>query len=152
MRQLVYTKFITNNYDSFHLWWRKDLVKHQKVWKYYEQDCRNFKWKSLKKQSGTSLFHLGILSFCSLYMLPLRKKCPYSELFWSAFSQIRTEYGEIRSISLYSVQMRKNADQNNSEYGHFSRRVQLLDFKRCGTCHQTMHMKCLKKCTHDRFW
>ena len=25
------------------------------------------------------------------------------------------------SISPYSVQMRENADQNNSEYGHFSR-------------------------------
>ena len=24
-------------------------------------------------------------------------KCPYSEFFWSAFSCIRTEYGEIRS-------------------------------------------------------
>ena len=30
--------------------------------------------------------------------LPLRKKCPYSEFFWSLFSRIRTEYGEIRSI------------------------------------------------------
>ena len=27
----------------------------------------------------------------------LRKKCPYSELFWSTFSRIRTEYGGIRS-------------------------------------------------------
>ena len=35
----------------------------------------------------------------------LRKKCPYSELFWT----------------LYSVQMWENADCNNSEYGHFSR-------------------------------
>ena len=42
----------------------------------------------------------------------LRKKCPYSEIFWSAFSRIRNEYGE-------SVQMRENADQNNSENGHF---------------------------------
>ena len=49
----------------------------------------------------------------------LRKKCPYLELFWSAFSCIRTEYREIRSISPYSVQKRKNGDQNNSEYGHF---------------------------------
>ena len=49
----------------------------------------------------------------------LRKKCPYSELFWAVFSQIRTEYGEIQSISLYSVQMRENVDQNTSEYGHF---------------------------------
>ena len=30
--------------------------------------------------------------------LRLREKCPYSELFWSAFSRVRTEYGEIRSI------------------------------------------------------
>ena len=35
----------------------------------------------------------------------LRKKCPYSELFWT----------------LYSIQMWENADRNNSEYGHFSR-------------------------------
>ena len=48
-------------------------------------------------------------------------KSPYLELFWSAFSSIRTEYREIRSISPNSVQMRENADQNNSEYGHFSR-------------------------------
>ena len=35
----------------------------------------------------------------------LRKKCPYSELFWSVFPRIRTEYGDIRSISPYLVQM-----------------------------------------------
>ena len=31
--------------------------------------------------------------------LSLRKKCPYSGLFWSLFSCIRIEYGEIRSIA-----------------------------------------------------
>ena len=50
----------------------------------------------------------------------MRKMYPYSELFWPAFSRIRTEYWEIRSISPYSVRMRENADQNNSDYGHFS--------------------------------
>ena len=50
----------------------------------------------------------------------LRKKYPYSELFWSAFSHIRTEFEEILRISPYSVRMRENADQNNSEYGQFS--------------------------------
>ena len=40
----------------------------------------------------------------------LCEKCPYSELFWSVFSDIWTEYGEI-----YSVRMRENTDQNNSE-------------------------------------
>ena len=51
----------------------------------------------------------------------LHEKCSYSEFFWSAFSRIVTEYGEILRISLYSVQMRENTDQKNSEYGHFSR-------------------------------
>ena len=58
------------------------------------------------------------LKFCSQ---PLRKKTPYSELIWSAFSRIQTEYGEIRSISQYSARMPENADHNNSKYGHFSR-------------------------------
>ena len=31
--------------------------------------------------------------------------------FWSVFSRIRTEYGEIRSISSYSVRIRENTDQ-----------------------------------------
>ena len=35
--------FITNNYASFHLWWKESLVKHQNVSKYYEQYClKNF--------------------------------------------------------------------------------------------------------------
>ena len=52
----------------------------------------------------------------------LGKKCPYSELFWSAFSRIRILNMErYLPISLYSVRMWENVDQNNSEYGHFSR-------------------------------
>ena len=46
----------------------------------------------------------------------LREKCPYSELFWSLFSRIWTEYGDTLRISPYSVRMRENMDQNNSEY------------------------------------
>ena len=55
--------------------------------------------------------------------IALRKNCPCSELFWSVFSHIRTKYREIRSISPYSVQMRENADQNNSKYRQLSRSV-----------------------------
>ena len=58
--------------------------------------------------------------------LPLGKKNPSSELFWSVFSRIWTEYGKILSISPYLVQMRENTDQNNSEYGNLSRGVPLL--------------------------
>ena len=37
--QLVYTMFISNNLASFRLWWNENLVKHQKLSKYYESDC-----------------------------------------------------------------------------------------------------------------
>ena len=60
--------------------------------------------------------------------LPLRKRCPYSKFFWSVLSCMRTEYGEIRSISPCSVQMRENKDQKNSEYGHFLRSVPYRDY------------------------
>ena len=56
--------------------------------------------------------------------LTLPKKCPYSEFFWSVFSRIRTEYG---GILRDTARIRENADQKNSEYGHFSRSVK----KRC---------------------
>ena len=36
----------------------------------------------------------------------LHEKCPYLELFWSAFSCIGTEYGKILPISPYLVQIR----------------------------------------------
>ena len=52
--------------------------------------------------------------------LTLRKKCLCSELFWSVFSRIQTEY---QSISPYSVRMRKNRDLTNYKYGHFSSSV-----------------------------
>ena len=40
--------------------------------------------------------------------------------FWPVFPPIRTEYGEIRSTSLYSVRMLANTDQKNSVLGHIS--------------------------------
>ena len=51
----------------------------------------------------------------------LRKKCRISELSWSLFPRIWTEYREIRSVSSYSVRMRENMDENYSEYRLFSR-------------------------------
>ena len=45
MRQLVYTMFINNNRVLFHLWWKENLSKHQKVSRYYERGCpKNFLW------------------------------------------------------------------------------------------------------------
>ena len=88
----------------------------------YQRDNRNF---------GLVLFFYFSIKFqLFLYFSKklLRKKCSYSDLFWSAFSRIRIKYGEIYFleillISLYSVRLWENADQNNSECGHFPRSV-----------------------------
>ena len=60
------------------------------------------------------------------YIITLRGKCPYLELFWSAFSHIRTEHGEILRISSSSVRMRGNTDHNNYKYEHFLRSIRFL--------------------------
>ena len=51
----------------------------------------------------------------------LRKRCSYSEFFWSVFSCIQIAYGDLPSKSPCSVQRRGNTDHKNSEYGHFLR-------------------------------
>ena len=45
------------------------------------------------------------------YYITLREKCQIRSNFWSLFSLIRTEYGEILCISPYSVRMRESTDQ-----------------------------------------
>ena len=59
--------------------------------------------------------------FMKNFILDTANTKSYSELFWSLFSCIRTEYGEVFRISPYSIRMQANTDQNNSWYGHFSR-------------------------------
>ena len=55
-------------------------------------------------QSFSSFYCVWFSSVFSMRSLKvsgdaLREKCPDSELFWSAFSGMRTEYGEMRSMS-----------------------------------------------------
>ena len=50
-----------------------------------------------------------------------REKCPYLVFFWFVFSGISTKYREILCISPYSLQMWESMDQENTEYGNFSR-------------------------------
>ena len=47
MRQLIYSMFISKHCPLVHLGWKENLVKHQKVSKYYEND-----WRSLLSLSS----------------------------------------------------------------------------------------------------
>ena len=71
----------------------------------------------------------NLLSFHHDFMwleITLRENCLYSELFCSAFPSFGLNTERYVRISHYSVQMRENADQNNSEYVHFLRSVTLI--------------------------
>ena len=88
------------------------LIKYKYVYSFYllyEKPC------NVDVANKPLLLSLLLLSLLLLLLLfeqeryigvdfcqSLCKKCPYSELFSSVFSRIRTEYGEIRSISLVS--------------------------------------------------
>ena len=64
LRQLLYTMFISNNRASFHLWWRGNWVKHQKVSKYYESNYRIL-WTSLGTKLTFLIFLVPLLCFSS---------------------------------------------------------------------------------------
>ena len=74
--------------------------------------------------SSIFITYLSFMAICcgpwmvSICIVTLRKKYLYSEFFWPIFSRIRTKYGQIRSISPYSVQMRENTDQKLSDTFH----------------------------------
>ena len=72
--------------------------------------------KGYISMSLVCFFNFNNPCFC----FTLRKKCLYSEFFWSVFPRIWTEFRQVFRISSYSVRMREITDQKNSEYGHFS--------------------------------
>ena len=39
VKQLVYSTFSVNNLVSFHLWWKKFVLKCQKIYKHFFHDC-----------------------------------------------------------------------------------------------------------------
>ena len=84
--------------------------------------------------SNSKTFSLSSISKNKkLTLVSLRKKCPYSEFLWSAFFPhfpafgLNTEYLSVfrlntEYLSVFSPNAGKcgeNADQKNSEYGHF---------------------------------
>ena len=89
-----------------------------------------------KKVSTRDSEYLRIIVFSlSKSTFPLRKKSPYLQLFWSASFQHFPTFG--LNTERYYVSLRiqskcgkieKNADQNNSEYGHFLRSAALLQY------------------------
>ena len=65
MRQLVYTMSIRNNRASFDLWWKENLVKRQKVSKYYENGIRRPEFDTRGRQIDLSIDWFIVFSVLS---------------------------------------------------------------------------------------
>ena len=78
-----------------------------------------WKWKELPKiyWKLTKRTHEGRLYILLVHCV---KSVQIRSFFWSVFSRIRTENGEIRSISPYSVRIWENTAWKNSVFRHFS--------------------------------
>ena len=88
----------------------------------YSKTCPISRYVQFVTNSLASQKYVEVLNVPTFHCV----KCPYSELFSSAFSRIRTKHGDILRVSPYSVRMRQNADQNNSEYGNVLRSLNVL--------------------------
>ena len=81
MRLLVYTIFITNNHELFHLWWKKNLLNHQKFSKYYKRCFSRAKslqlWSIFWPNSSPrkrKILHKNIDTSCRKYGFRANKK------------------------------------------------------------------------------
>ena len=99
MRQLGYTMFISYNRSSFHFWWKENLIKHQKVSKYYENDCSCF-WVKLS---------LDIVLLIDFWLIEEKTSC---QNFWhkfamtSTFTKILHEATTLSGMVLCNVSMK----------------------------------------------
>ena len=92
---------------------------------YFREDILNhvicIVWNSWNKKF--EIFKLSKTVLNKVNETSLRDRYSYLECFSSVFPRIRTEYGEIRSISPYSIRMWENMDQKSSKYKHFLRSI-----------------------------
>ena len=72
-------QLITNNHASFHFWWKENLINHQDVSKYHEQDClQHFYLLFVFINSFNNRLSVRKSYFC--WNLHYLKKCPRPNL------------------------------------------------------------------------
>ena len=120
--------FLTNNLFCFNAFQYSPALAAE-YWKVFKRKgplvqngliSVNFSFSEIFEWSNSKyllLFSVWLLNIHFVKSVHIRS---YSDLCFPAFG-LNTERYEARRIYPYSVQTREHTDQNNSEYGHFSR-------------------------------
>ena len=98
-------------------------VKRRRLnWNIMKVEINTFLYSPAQSYSQDPRKHLrqGAVKYrCKAFYLRCLRAPLLRERYY-VFSRIRTEYGEIRSISPYPLRIRENTDQKNSVFAHFS--------------------------------
>ena len=98
--------FVSNNRASFHLWWKENSVKHQNVWKYYANDCRQ-KLCAFSRISQYLSRHKKRVLFKTFIMSHIN----YCPLVWMCHSRaLNDEINNIHKIALRIVYQEKKSN------------------------------------------
>ena len=91
-REATHRVCYTRYHVPFYLWLIGCVLKHCKVPKYCDQDCSIYLefLKQYPLKHCNFVFHFA-RTRNERVKVTLRKKCPYSQLFWSTFSCMWTE-------------------------------------------------------------
>ena len=96
-------------------------ISIRRFWKRQNRGGARTTWLYEKHfQSHIQLTFAWLNSFC---IYPCLKIIQIRSFFWSLFSRIQTEYGEILRISGIQFECGKIQIRKNSVFGHFSRSV-----------------------------
>ena len=131
MRQLGYTMFISYNRSPFHFWWKEHLIKHQKVSKYYENDCSCF-WVKLS---------LDIVLLIDFWLIEEKTSCQnlwHKFAMTSTFTKILHEATTLSVMVLWNVSMKLSCRSSQCKWLritkigiHISRQPPLLTTLAC---------------------
>ena len=88
--------FISNKRFSFHLWWKKNLARHQKVSKYYHHDCRieraTFSYKTALSEDN---FKVNVMESIEWTYHKERSFAVTALVFRKFYFSFRTSYKEL---------------------------------------------------------
>ena len=82
------------------------------------------------RRQQNQFFYLSCVGIKKYELAAMCEKYSYSEIFWSVFSHIRTEFEDLLCKSPYSVGMLENTNQKN---WNFSRSALPLSWKPLGS-------------------
>ena len=116
MRQLIYTMFISNNRILLHLRRKENLIKHQKVSKYYENIClQNFLFLCMSLLKALIVKNNHIETKTYFFFLKKLRKTNLKVFLYQILTSVKRSEKQLPSKSNFSTFLQFNCFNFSSE-------------------------------------